>query len=140
MAAGLAVLVCGPLLLFLLAAGIKEMVTQTAVVPMAYGKKTPRRLGSVKLLTAAALLPLPWVAKAIAERRVGWMDADGNGFQDPLVAGSNDWGDRVSAVWIIWWGALDVLVVFVAVVATVLLMRVDRPSARHAWRGNSRRR
>jgi hypothetical protein len=71
-------------------------------------RAVPLRVGLAELLTAAALVTVPFATTGIAERD-DWVDRDGNGFLDPFANGAYDWWDINGGRWIRAWGLSNAL-------------------------------
>jgi hypothetical protein len=86
--------------------------------------------GVVKLIAAAIVGAIPWIAAPIAESSTGWVDADHDGMLDGFVNGSYDWVDINGGAWATTAAVLIVLVVL-ALAAVLVAMRASQRD--RAW-------
>lgn len=81
--------------------------------------------GAPKLIAAALVGTIPWIAAPIAESSTGSVDTDHDGMLDGFVNGSYDWVDINGGAWATAAGVLIVLVVL-TLAAVVVAMRASQ--------------
>lgn len=63
------------------------------------GRRMAAARGTVKLIAAALVATIPWIAAPIAESSAGWVDTDHDRMLDGFVNGSYDWVDINGGAW-----------------------------------------
>ena len=86
--------------------------------------------GTVKLIAAALVATIPWIAAPIAESSTGWVDTDHDGMLDGFVNGSYDWVDINGGAWAT---ATAVLIVLVALTLAAVLVAMRASQRDRAW-------
>jgi hypothetical protein len=86
--------------------------------------------GAVKLIAAALVGTIPWIAVPIAESSTGWVDTDNDGMLDGFVNGSYDWVDINGGAWAT---AAAVLIVLVALILAAVLVAMRASQRDRPW-------
>jgi len=88
--------------------------------------------GAAKLIAAALVVAVPWVAAPIAESSTGWLDTNHDGMLDGFVNGSYDWVDINGGAWATAAAVLIVMVVLSLAAVLAALPASKREAARDA--------